>query len=233
MAIDLISLVSRYLTPQLVSQIASVAGVDPDSANKLISGAVPAVLASLGGALAAPGGAQKVSDAISNADPDLLTKLSSALGSGQLSLLNEGATRAERPDRGERPLEPRDRARTTRRHSARGRAIRRRRRKPGCARRHRATGSLELVRSRRDHEFHRQPEEFDHGGVAARPFHAPQLLRPARWPRRARRRRGGEGDLRRHLGGFERDRPRLRERPRPLRRASNRPSPPAPVFRPG
>ena len=92
MAIDLISLVSRYLTPQIVSQIASVAGVDPDSANKLISGAVPAVLASLGGALAAPGGAQKVSDAISNADPDLLTKLSSALGSGQLSVLNEGAS---------------------------------------------------------------------------------------------------------------------------------------------
>jgi len=92
MAIDLISLVSRYLTPQLISQIASVAGVDPDSANKLISGAIPAVLASLGGAIAAPGGAQKVSDAISNADPDLLTKLSSALGSGQLSVLNEGAT---------------------------------------------------------------------------------------------------------------------------------------------
>ena len=87
MAIDLISLVSRYLTPQLISQIASVAGVDPDSANKLISGAIPAVLASLGGAIAAPGGAQKVSDAISNADPDLLTKLSSAL-----SVLNEGAT---------------------------------------------------------------------------------------------------------------------------------------------
>jgi OOP family OmpA-OmpF porin len=91
MAIDLISLVSRYLTPQLVSQIASVAGVDPDSANKLISGAIPAVLASLGGAIAAPGGAQKVSDAISNADPDLLTKLASALGSGQLKTLNDGA----------------------------------------------------------------------------------------------------------------------------------------------
>jgi Bacterial protein of unknown function (DUF937) len=92
MAIDLISLVSRYLTPQLIGQIASVAGVDPDAVNKLISGAIPAVLASLGGAIAAPGGAQKVSDAVSNADPDLLTKLSSALGSGNLSMLNAGAT---------------------------------------------------------------------------------------------------------------------------------------------
>ena len=92
MAIDLISLVSRYLTPQLISQIASVAGVDPDAANKLIGGAIPAVLASLGGAIAAPGGAQKVSDAISNADPDLLTKLGGALGSGNLNMLNAGAT---------------------------------------------------------------------------------------------------------------------------------------------
>lgn len=92
MAIDLIGLVSRYLTPQVISQIASVAGVDPDAANKLISGAIPAVLASLGGAIAAPGGAQKVSDAISNADPDLLTKLSGALSSGNLNLLNAGST---------------------------------------------------------------------------------------------------------------------------------------------
>jgi hypothetical protein len=92
MAIDLVSLVSRYLTPQLISQIASVAGVDPDAANKLISGAIPAVLASLGGAIAAPGGAQKVSDAVSNTDPDLLTKLGAALGSGNLNMLNAGAT---------------------------------------------------------------------------------------------------------------------------------------------
>ncbi len=91
MGVDLNSLVSQYLTPQIVSQIASTAGVDPDSAQKLIDGAIPSVLASLGGAIAAPGGAQKVSDAISNADPDILTKLTGALGSGQLQTLDDGA----------------------------------------------------------------------------------------------------------------------------------------------
>jgi hypothetical protein len=91
MGVDLNGLVSKYLTPQLVSQIASTAGVDPDSAQKLIGAAVPAVLASLGGALAAPGGAKKISDAVSNSDPDLLTKLTGALGAGQLQTLNDGA----------------------------------------------------------------------------------------------------------------------------------------------
>jgi len=91
MSVDLNGLVSQYLTPQLVSQIASTAGVDPDVAQKLISGAVPAVLAALGGVAAAPGGAQKVSDAVSNADPDLLAKLTAALGAGQLQTLNDGA----------------------------------------------------------------------------------------------------------------------------------------------
>ena len=92
MAVDLNSLVSQYLTPQVVSQIASTAGVDPDSAQKLISGAIPAVLASLGGAIAAPGGAQKVSDAISNADPDMLAKLNTALGSGDVGPLDAGSS---------------------------------------------------------------------------------------------------------------------------------------------
>jgi hypothetical protein len=91
MAVDLNGLVSKFLTPQLVSQIASTAGVDPDSAQKLISAAIPAVLASLAGALAAPGGAKTVYDAVSNADPDTLGKLTAALGAGQLQTLNDGA----------------------------------------------------------------------------------------------------------------------------------------------
>ena len=88
MGVDLNRLVSQYLTPQRVGQIASTAGVDPDAAQKLISGAVAVALASL----AAAGGAQKLSDAVSNADPDLLNKLSDALGAGQLQTLNDGAT---------------------------------------------------------------------------------------------------------------------------------------------
>ncbi len=91
MGVDLNGLVSRYLNPQRVGQIASTAGVDPDVAQKLVGGAVPAVLASLSGALAAPGGAQRIYDAVANADPDTLGKLSAALGAGQLQALTDGA----------------------------------------------------------------------------------------------------------------------------------------------
>ena len=75
MAINLVSLVSQFLTPQMVGSLARALGVNEAVAQKLVAAAVPAILASLGTAAAAPGGAQKVSDAISNSDPDILTKL--------------------------------------------------------------------------------------------------------------------------------------------------------------
>jgi Bacterial protein of unknown function (DUF937) len=91
MAINLVSLVQQYLTPQLVGALARAVGVNEAVAQKLVAAALPAVLAALGTAAAAPGGAQKVSDAISNSDPDLLSKLSGAMTSGNPQLLNEGA----------------------------------------------------------------------------------------------------------------------------------------------
>jgi hypothetical protein len=91
MSVDLKGFVSQFLTPQLVSQLASTAGVDPDAAQKLTSGAIPAVLAALGETAATPDGAKRIYDAVSNADPDVLAKLTSALGAGQLQTLNDGA----------------------------------------------------------------------------------------------------------------------------------------------
>lgn len=90
MAINLVSLISQFLTPQLVGGLARALGIDEGVAQKLVAAAVPAILASLGTAAAAPGGAQKVSDAISNSDPDILTKLSSAATGGNTRFLNEG-----------------------------------------------------------------------------------------------------------------------------------------------
>jgi len=91
MAINLVSLVQQFLTPQMVGSLARAVGVNEAVAQKLVAAALPAVLAALGTAAAAPGGAQKVSDAVSNSDPDLLTKLSGAVTSGNPQLLNEGA----------------------------------------------------------------------------------------------------------------------------------------------
>ena len=91
MAINLVSLVQQFLTPQMVSSLARAVGVNEAVAQKLVAAALPAILAALGTAAVAPGGAQKVSDAISNSDPDLLTKLSSAATGGNTQLLGEGA----------------------------------------------------------------------------------------------------------------------------------------------
>jgi Bacterial protein of unknown function (DUF937) len=92
MAINLVSLVSQFLTPQLVGGLARALGINEAVAQKLVAAAVPAILASLGTAAAAPGGAQKVSDAISMSDPDILTKLSGAVTGGNTRFLNEGGT---------------------------------------------------------------------------------------------------------------------------------------------
>ena len=91
MAINLVSLVQQYLTPQMVGSVARAVGVNEAVAQKLVAAALPAILAALATAAAAPGGAQKVSDAISNSDPDLLTKLSSAMTGGNTRFLNDGA----------------------------------------------------------------------------------------------------------------------------------------------
>jgi hypothetical protein len=91
MAINLVSLVSQVLTPQLVGGLARALGINEAVAQKLVAAAVPTILASLTTAAAAPGGAQKVSDAISMSDPDILTKLSGAITGGNTRFLNEGA----------------------------------------------------------------------------------------------------------------------------------------------
>jgi Bacterial protein of unknown function (DUF937) len=91
MAINLISLASQFLTPQLIGGLARAAGVNEAVAQKLVSAAIPTILAALGTTAAAPGGAQKVSDAISNSDPDLLTKLTSSISGGNVHALSEGA----------------------------------------------------------------------------------------------------------------------------------------------
>ena len=91
MAINLVSLVSQFLTPQIVGSLARALGVNEAVAQKVVAAAVPAILASLGTAAAAPGGAQKISDAISNSDPDILTKLGQAASGGNTRFLNEGS----------------------------------------------------------------------------------------------------------------------------------------------
>lgn len=91
MALDLVSLINQFLTPQIVSALARATGINEAIAQKLVAAAIPMVLGSIGTTVAAPGGAQKLVDAVSNSDPDLLTKLAGAVGGGNLGALGEGA----------------------------------------------------------------------------------------------------------------------------------------------
>jgi hypothetical protein len=91
MAIDLVGLVSQILTPQVVGGLARALGINEAVAQKLVSAAVPAVLAAFATTAAAPGGAKKIVDAVSNSDPDLLTKLSGALGGADAGPAQAGA----------------------------------------------------------------------------------------------------------------------------------------------
>src|SRR6202044_1037133 len=81
---------SQFLTPQIVGSLARALGVNEAVAQKVVAAAVPTILAALGTAAAAPGGAQRVSDAISNSDPDILTKIGQAASGGNTRFLNEG-----------------------------------------------------------------------------------------------------------------------------------------------
>ncbi len=91
MAVDLVSLISQILTPQLVGSLARAVGVNEAIAQKLVAAAIPTVLGALATTAAAPGGAQKIVDAVSNSDPDLLTKLAGAIGGGNIRQLSDGA----------------------------------------------------------------------------------------------------------------------------------------------
>jgi hypothetical protein len=91
MALDLVGLINQFLAPQLVSGLARATGINEAVAQKLVSAAIPLVLGAIGTTVAAPGGAQKVVDAVSNSDPDLLTKLAGAVGGGNVRALSEGA----------------------------------------------------------------------------------------------------------------------------------------------
>jgi Bacterial protein of unknown function (DUF937) len=91
MAIDLVGSVSQFLTPQLIRNLARAVGVNEAVAQKLVSAAIPVVLGVLATTAAAPGGAQKLVDAVSNSDPDLSANLAAAINTGNVRALNDGA----------------------------------------------------------------------------------------------------------------------------------------------
>lgn len=90
MAIDLVSLIKQFLTPDMVQKLAGTLGIDATQAQTAIGGAVPALLAGLTGTAAQPAGAQRLADA-ANQQASGLDNLAGMLGgSGPGSLVEEG-----------------------------------------------------------------------------------------------------------------------------------------------
>jgi hypothetical protein len=91
MATNLVSLITQFLTPDVISRIASMLGVDRNSAQAAIGAAIPALLASFAGAAERPSGAQSLIDGIKQQSGVLDTFPNMVGGGGQSSLLDQGS----------------------------------------------------------------------------------------------------------------------------------------------
>ena len=83
---NIMSAVSRFMTPEVVSQMASACGLDPGMAQKAVNAAVPSVLSSLVDVAEKPGGARMLAKAVSEQPADLLGNIASSFtGSAQMA----------------------------------------------------------------------------------------------------------------------------------------------------
>ncbi len=91
MAIDLVSLIKQFLTPDMVQKLATTLGLDATQTQTAIGGAIPALLAGITGTAAQPGGAQKLADA-ANQQAGGLDGLAGMLGgTSQTALVETGS----------------------------------------------------------------------------------------------------------------------------------------------
>ena len=91
MAINVVSLVMQFLTPDMIGRIASALGLDRSNAQTAIGAAVPGLLAGLTGVAAQPGGPQKLAEAARQQTGALGTFANVIGAGGQTSLVEKGA----------------------------------------------------------------------------------------------------------------------------------------------
>ncbi len=92
MATNLVASVMQLLTPDMVAKIARTLGIDPELAQKVVTAAVPAILASFGGLAAKPAGAEQLSNALGQQNPNMLAHITNAIGgSDQRAVADTGS----------------------------------------------------------------------------------------------------------------------------------------------
>jgi Bacterial protein of unknown function (DUF937) len=88
MAINFVSLVMDFLTPDMIGRIGNALGIDRNKAQSSVGAAVPALLAGLSGVAKAPGGAEKLV-AAARQETGTLGKFADMLGTGGQSAIVE------------------------------------------------------------------------------------------------------------------------------------------------
>jgi sporulation protein YlmC with PRC-barrel domain len=80
---NIVSTISRLLTPELIGKLASAAGLDRAMAPKATAAAVPAILSGLAEIAARPGGARQLASAVAEQPSDLIGSIANSLGGAQ------------------------------------------------------------------------------------------------------------------------------------------------------
>jgi hypothetical protein len=90
MAVNLISLCLKFLTPDMIGRIASSLGLDRNDVSSAIDAGVPALMAAFAGVATKPGGPQKLADAAKQ-EVGTLDKFAGMLGSSGTSVTERGS----------------------------------------------------------------------------------------------------------------------------------------------
>jgi hypothetical protein len=91
MAENLVALVTRFLTPDMMARIASALGLDSSAVQKAIGASIPAILAGMAGIASKPGGPRQLSNAVAQQSPGVLDNLMNVVGgAGQKAFVDGG-----------------------------------------------------------------------------------------------------------------------------------------------
>ena len=86
MTTDIVSAVSRFLTPEVMGKLATASGLDSNAAQTAVSAAVPSILSGLAGIAGTPAGARQLAAAVKDQPVDILASVVSGLtGSAQMA----------------------------------------------------------------------------------------------------------------------------------------------------
>jgi hypothetical protein len=89
MATNLVSVIMKFLTPDMIGRIASALGLDRNDASSAVAAGVPALLAAFAGVAARPGGPQKLADAAKQ-EINTLDKLPGMVGAAGQTVAERG-----------------------------------------------------------------------------------------------------------------------------------------------